>query len=217
MPKSKYKIIIFDLDDTLLESRVAKWAQHRHVAKKFYNIDLTHEDLLKHWGKPFEVLIQELYQHKDTLDNMYKAIYTSRHKFPKKAYKQSVSTINKLLDNNIKVGVLSATTNYFLKEDLIKFGFPIDKFSIIQGADESSFHKPDPKVFLPVIKKLEKEGINKNEIVYVGDSLDDFKAATGAGIDFIGVTTGLYTEKDFKKQGAEIVIKEIGEVVEIII
>ena len=46
MSESKYKIVIFDLDDTLLESRVAKWAQHTYVAKKFYNIDLTEKLIL---------------------------------------------------------------------------------------------------------------------------------------------------------------------------
>jgi len=213
MERVKYKAVIFDFDDTLVKSRLAKWAQHKHVAKKFYNIDVKEEDLLKHWGKPFNILVGELYKHSDTLENMYKAVLSTKDHFPKKVYKESVNVIKQLLNKNIKVGVVSATTKEFLIEDLTKFGFPIGDFSIIQGADETLIHKPLPGVFLPMLSKLEKEGIRKNDIVYVGDSLDDLRASTEAGIDFIAVTTGLYSKKDFQENGAKTVIKEIQGVI----
>lgn len=214
MKELKYKAVIFDFDDTLVESRLAKWAQHKHVAKKFYNIDIQEEDLFKHWGKPFHVLVGELYKNSDTLENMYSAINSTKDDFPKRVYKESVDVIKKLIDKNIKVGVVSATTKEFLLEDLNKFGFPVDHFFIIQGADETLFHKPHPDVFLAMFDKLGKEGIRKNEIVYVGDSLDDLKASSGAGIDFIAITTGLYSEKDFLENGAKNVIDNIERVLE---
>lgn len=214
---SKYKIVIFDFDDTLMESRQVIWDLHKHVAKKFYDINLKDEDILKHWGKPQDVVIRELYQYKDTDENMIKAILSERKNFSRIPYKESVNTIRKIQNNNIKVGILSAGTKRYLVEELINLGFQVEEFSIIQGSDETEFHKPDPKVFLPIIQKLEKEGINKNEIVYVGDSVDDYLAATGAGLDFIGVTTGLYSEKDFKERGVKTIINEIEEVVEKVI
>lgn len=217
MAKFKYKIVVFDFDDTLVESRIAKWSQHKHVAKKFYNIDLTEEELLKHWGKPFDLLISELYQHSDTLEKMHEAIFSTKGDFPKKVFKKSVSTINKLLENNIKVGVLSAMNKNFIGEDLINFGFPAKNFSIIQGADETKVHKPNPGVFIPLLKNLKKDGIKKEEIVYVGDSIDDFYAASKAGIDFIAVTTGLYSYSDFKKGGAKVIVKEIQDILKEVI
>ncbi len=89
----------------------------------------------------------------------------------------------------------------------------IDDFFIIQGADEVSAHKPDPDVFLPTLKKLDQKGINnKKSILYVGDSLDDLKAAYGAGIDFIAVTTGLYSREDFLAAGAKVILSDIREI-----
>jgi len=213
MAKNKYKMVIFDFDDTLVESRAAKWNQHKYVAKKFYNIDVTEEELLKQWGKPLNILVGELYQNSDTLENMYAALTSTKDDFQKKIYKESINTVNKLLENNIKVGVISATTKFFLIEDLKRFGFPIDKFSIIQGADETPVHKPNPDVFLPLFEKYLNKEIEKNEIVYIGDSIDDFKAATDAGIDFIAVTTGLYSDIDFKKLGAKNITKGIHEII----
>lgn len=210
-------MVIFDFDDTLVESRVAKWKHHQYVAKKFYNIDVTEAELLKSWGKPLHILIGELYQNSDTLENMYTALISTKDDFQKKIYKESIDTVNKLLDQNIMVGVISATTKFFLIEDLKRFNFPIDRFSIIQGADETPAHKPDPDVFSPLFEKYLDKGIKKNEIVYIGDSVDDFKAATGAGIDFIAVTTGLYSNIDFKKLGAKTITKGIHEILDKVI
>ena len=209
---AKYKAVIFDFDDTLVESRVSKWAHHKHVAKNFYNIELSDEDIRKHWGRPFDVLVAELYQNSDTLENMHKAIISVKKDFPKYPYKEAISTVQKLLDQNIKTGVVSATTTMFLIEDLTHLGFPVDSFSIIQGADKTKVHKPEAGVFLPLIEQMEKEGINKEDIVYIGDSLDDFKASTGAGLNFIALTTGLYSYEDFKNEGAETVMNSIEEI-----
>jgi phosphoglycolate phosphatase-like HAD superfamily hydrolase len=42
----KYRAVLFDLDDTLLKTSTIKWAHHKAVAKRFYNIDLTDEFFL---------------------------------------------------------------------------------------------------------------------------------------------------------------------------
>lgn len=203
------KAVIFDFDDTLVESRLAKWAHHKHVAKKFYNIDLKETKLLEHWGKPFDRLVCELYENRDTLEKMLEANISVRKDFPKKPYKESADVVKKLVNNNFKVSVLSAATKEYIVEDLIKFNFPIEKFLTVQGFKETSVHKPNPNVFLPIFEKLEKEGIKKKEIVYVGDSMDDMEAANAAGIHFIAVTKGLYSEDDFKKRGVKIILKDL--------
>jgi phosphoglycolate phosphatase-like HAD superfamily hydrolase len=210
------KAVIFDFDDTLVESREIKWAHHRHVAKKFYDIDLKDETLHKHWGKPLYTLISELYQNSDSLENMYDALISTRHDFLKGPYKGSAETVEILINHGLKIGVLSATNKKYLIEDLIRLGFLVDHLAVIQGADETLVHKPDPDVFLPVLKKLKEEGIGKEDIVYVGDSLDDMQAAEGAGIGFIAVTTGLYSEEDFRNHGVKVIMKDIKELPDLI-
>lgn len=217
MPKPKYKAVIFDFDDTLVETRLIKWAHHKAVAKKFYNIDLAEETFLKHYGKPFNTLIKELYRDSDTLENMIAANKSIRNDFLKKVYPESVYVVNTLLDKGIKVGLLSSTNKNFIMEDLARQGFPVERFAIIQGPEDTSVHKPDPNVFLPSLEKFAQEGIKKREIVYVGDSLMDLEAAHGAGLDFIAVTTGLYSKNDFKKHGAKIIVKNIKEVIKFLI
>ncbi len=217
MPNPKYKAVIFDFDDTLVESRAIKWEHHKIVAKKFYNIDLSEETLREHWGKPFNTLMKELYQDADTLENMRKANISIRENFLKKVYPGSIGAVNKLLKNGLKLGLLSAANQEFLWQDLKRLGFPREDFSVIQSPEDTDVHKPDPKVFKPMFAKLENLGIKKEEMIYVGDSLMDLQAAHGAGIDFIAVTTGLYSKEDFEKHGAKVIVKNIKEVVKKII
>lgn len=212
MTGPKYKAVIFDFDDTLVESRAQKWAQHKHVAKKFFNIDLTEEEILKHWGKPIHTMAPELYQNKDVWENIYPILTSTRGDFHKKIYEGSTPVINKILKKGLSVGILSSATSREIKVDLERLNLPVDKFSFVQGVEDTLVHKPDPGVFLPALEQLSKEGINKEEIVYVGDSLFDLESAKGAGIDFIAVTTGLYSMENFRKAGANVIIENIKEV-----
>jgi HAD superfamily hydrolase (TIGR01549 family) len=212
----KYKAVIFDFDDTLVESRALKWVQHKHVGKKFYNLDFTDDDIREHYGKPFNQLLVDLYKGSDTLENIHTAIESVREDFLKRVYDGAPEVLRNLLSKNIEVGVISGTNKKFLLEDLSRLGFPHEQFFIIQGSDEVSFHRPDPGVFLPTFEKLSQKSITKEHVVYVGDLLDDLKVAHRAGIDFIAVTTGLYNEEEFKKAGAKTVLKDIKELLDFI-
>lgn len=212
----KYKAVIFDYDDTLVESRPHKWAQHKHVAKKFYNKDFSDDDIREHYGKPFNQLVIDLYKDSDTPENIHKAIVSVRDDFLKKIHVGAIDILKTLLSHSMEVGVVSASNKEHLYEDLSRLGFPHEHFFIIQGSDEVGAHKPDPEVFLPTLNILHKKGIGKEHIVYVGDSMDDLHAAHGAGINFIAITTGLYNTEEFKKAGAKTILKDINELLDII-
>src|SRR3989344_1846309 len=208
----KYKAVIFDFDDTLVESRELKWAQHKVVAKKFYNIDLSDEDLKKHWGKPLSELVRILYKDSDTVENMREVLFSTRQDFMKTVYPEAPTVVSKILDSGIEIGVLSAATNYFIVDDLTRMGFPVERFISVQGDEDTLKHKPHGDVFIPMFDKLATKGIDKKYIVYVGDSLDDLEASLSAGIDFIAITTGLYSREEFLKAGAKVVLSDIREV-----
>ena len=172
---------------------------------------------MQHWGKPLDVLITELYQSSDTLEKMYEALISVRNNFLKQPYEGSAEMVQELIKHGIKIAVLSATNKKYLVEDLIRLDFPVEQISVIQGADETKVHKPDPNVLLPILNKFAEEGISKKDIVKIGDSVIDLKTAKVAGIDFIAVTTGLYSKEDFKKKGAKIVVQDIREITKFLI
>ena len=133
---------------------------------------------------------------------MLKANLSIEDEFPKQPLQDSLAVVNDLISKGIKVGIVTSSTHALAAKDLAKWGFPVDDFFLIQGSDTVSAHKPDPAVFNKAIAILAADNIQKNEILYIGDALMDYFAARDAGIDFLGVTTGLVDNKAFNATGA---------------
>ncbi|MBN2228861.1 MAG: HAD family hydrolase [Candidatus Thorarchaeota archaeon] len=87
----------------------------------------------------------------------------------------------------------------------------VDYFDIIQTRHESPRPKPYPDGLLKIVSDL---GLNKNEIVYVGDALIDATAAKRAGIEFWGVATGETPAQALVKAGASKVFPSLNGILE---
>ncbi len=88
-----------------------------------------------------------------------------------------------------------------------------DYFDIINTRHESPNPKPAPDGILRIVELL---GMKTSEVVYVGDALIDGTAATRAGVEFWGVTTGETTEEGLLKAGASIVVDRISKLIPIV-
>jgi HAD superfamily hydrolase (TIGR01549 family) len=196
------RAVIFDFDDTLVVTREVKWAHHREVARKRYGIDIEFSDLRTYWGQPFDALISALYKDADSIDNMRAANRSLEDKYPKRAIPRATSVVRSILNEGLQAGIVSSDKSEHLRRDLRRLNFPIDRMFHIQGAEDSTCHKPHPAVFDPLKRKLDAYGISPTEALYVGDALIDFCAAREAGLGFVGVTTGLVTSSEFDAHGA---------------
>jgi phosphoglycolate phosphatase-like HAD superfamily hydrolase len=86
-----------------------------------------------------------------------------------------------------------------LNDDFATLNIPEQLFDYIQTEDDTIYHKPDSRVFEPALKWLTKEKIQPGEVIYVGDSLNDMRAAIDAGLQFLGVQTGLTSLEEFQQ------------------
>jgi HAD superfamily hydrolase (TIGR01549 family) len=208
--KVKYKAVLFDLDDTLLRTIETCWDHHRAVCREIYGFELTDDELRANWGAPFIKLLPALYRNSDTYENMLAAERSLAHRFPIVAFDDALSVLTKLADTGIAVGIVTSADRHLVERDLENIGFPEERLAVLQTSEDTDVHKPDPAVFEPALAKLATLGIERAEILYVGDSVNDFKAANGAGIDFLGVTTGLTTAALFTDAGADQVTERLG-------
>ncbi len=196
------KAIIFDLDDTLIKTIEVKVAAHKHFGKKFYNIDLTDEDIKKHWGLPFSIFMKKLYKDIDEPAKVIENYYSLSNAYPTPAHEDALKTIE-ILSKKFLLGIVTASNKKFAYEEIIFAGFKIKNFFFIQTEEDTKIHKPDPKVFDVILDKLKEKGIKKQELVFVGDHLYDFYAAKGAGINFYGIIDRTTSKKIFNKAGAK--------------
>lgn len=195
------KVILFDHDDTLVGTIGPKWDEHKFIAKKYYGKDLTDSEIKEHWGKPLPELVCLLYG----TDDADKAIaYNKKHhaSYPKRLFPHTVPVLRWLRKNQKLVGVVTATIRFSFEYDLASNNILPEEFDFTQTAEDTSYHKPDPRVFKPVTAWLAKQGIQPNHVLYIGDGLHDMAAAYGAGFQFLGVETGLVTGGQFREAGA---------------
>lgn len=198
---SEIQAVLFDLDDTLLKTAKIKWDHHKAVAAR-YGIELTDETLTRYWGMPFDEMIGHLYNHVDTLENMRAANRALEPQFPKQIHDDTLEVLGKLRLHGIVAGVVTSTNTEFATADLTRLQVPQDAFLFVQGAELTSYHKPDGRVFNPAMLRLEGLGIQRSEVLYVGDALMDYQAAIDASIQFVGVATGFVSFEQFKDVSA---------------
>jgi phosphoglycolate phosphatase-like HAD superfamily hydrolase len=78
-------------------------------------------------------------------------------------------------------------------------------FSPVIGADDVSHGKPHPEGILRI-----REMVPHNRVWYIGDTVDDARAAKAAGVPFIGVAAQNHEVAALlKTEGAQIVLEDI--------
>jgi phosphoglycolate phosphatase len=190
------KAIIFDLDDTLVDTRGPKFKAIQYTGQKFYHLDITDKILNDNYGKPIREFFSVIFNQVEPVDNILSNFMTVRDQFPSIPFPHTIETVGSLMQKYL-VGVLTAASKKMVLSDLTAAGFPVEKFSFIQSADDTVYHKPDPRVFDPIKDHLQKQNINCSEIVFIGDSMRDYIAAKSAGILFYGITDRTTTYQEF--------------------
>jgi phosphoglycolate phosphatase-like HAD superfamily hydrolase len=212
-----YKAALFDLDDTLLVSAEMKMLQHRVIAKRHYDLEIPHETIRDAWGKPLTTMIDEMYQGVDETARILQVLLDTDAEFPKSVFDGSADAVWSLLDAGLHVGVITSAPTQAAQFDLHRLGFPLDHLFCVLGEDSVLAHKPDPRVFDQPMRFLEEQGVERHEVVYVGDHLIDYLAASQAGFDFIAVTSGIVEAKEFEAAGATAVTPGIVTAVKMIL
>lgn len=195
------KAVLFDHDDTLIGTIGSRWQHHKYVAHKYYNKELTDEEIIAHWGEPFSDLIRHLYE-TDDIEQALANNNFSRGEYPEPLFEGVVSMLQKLKEAKRLTGIITAANRSDFEQDLKRLHIPRELIDYTQTSDDTPYHKPNKRVFEPTLIWLAEIGVNPDKVVYIGDSLSDMKAAIGVGFKFIGVETGLVSAKQFKDAGA---------------
>ncbi len=212
----KYRAVLFDLDDTLLRTYPAKWAQHKEAARRFYGVSLDEDTLRRHWGKPTREVVHSYYGDVDATDKMVANYRSLEGLFPKQLHEASARVLDQLSLRGVFMGIVTNAVRDRSLADLERLGLNPDLFGFIQTFDDTQAYKPDPKVLEAAKLTLAAQGIEDN-IVYVGDSLTDYCAAQAAGLDFIAVTTGPKTREDFEQEGTSNIIGSLNELLQVLL
>lgn len=215
IPESTQAIVL-DWDDTVVGTIEAKMQQHIYVARHHFGINLTMEQMRADWGKPLHQLIESWYQVPHGDEARYQAILSTvlsySGDFLKQAFPNATSALRTMRSEGYPLGVVTGSPRNDIHHDFEVVGIDEGFFDYFQASDDSIYHKPDPRVFDPTKQWLEQLNIPPENVLYIGDSMRDFTAASGAGFGFLGVETAVDDLPSFYSAGA-LSIRSLGDII----
>jgi len=189
------KLIIFDLDGTLVDTSIDITNALNYALKPYGMKELTVEDTIKMVGEGItklveKILVDEKSQLRDTIIERFLDYYSKHLIDHSSVYPHVRETLEKL--NGYKKAVISNKREYLSTELLEKLDL-LKYFDLVVGSDTTSEKKPSS---IPVIHALSKLDVNHNETIIVGDSNNDIEAGKKANIKTVAVTYG-YRERQY--------------------
>lgn len=190
----KYKLVIFDLDGTLLDTLDDLSAAVNHAMQRRGFPSHTRDEYMKMVGHGARNLMSQALpmEHKDdeALIDAALADFRTYYNAHIDVYTKPFPGIQELIAALHQKGVLLAVaSNKFQEgtEHLIKEFFPEIPFVAVLGNRQGFPLKPDPEVVGEVLRKA---GIFQDQAVMVGDSDTDMETAANGGIQGIAVNWG---------------------------
>jgi len=200
----KIKVVLWDFDGTLLDSTRESMENMIFIAEKLGLRAPSVEILQKYWGMPWLEFLDEVAREckwqKGIKGKFLDKCRENKHLWRShKLFEGTNNTLKILISKKIKVGIVSSRVKESVGKDLFsimdyfkKLEINTNMFFIIQGREDCSYVKPNPRVLDSVIEILRKDGIGLDEIVYVGDTIHDFNTASKhiPKISFVAVVSG---------------------------
>ncbi len=193
------KAIIFDFDYTLGDSTNGIVLSINYALEKL-GLSKKHKEEIK---KTIGLSLKDTFSVLTGRSNKEEAEQFSKY-FKEKAdlvmventelYSDVKEVLHKLKGAGYKIGIVTTKFHYRIEQILNRFNV-LDLVDIIVGAEDVKIEKPNPEGLLWAVDKLQLE---KEDILYVGDSLVDAKTAESAQVNFAAVLTGTTVADEFK-------------------
>jgi phosphoglycolate phosphatase len=201
------KLIIFDLDGTIVDAYDAIIDSFNYMMKKLH-LPVIKPSIIRRavgWGD--RMLLSPFISEK-ILDKALK-IYRPHHKISLLDKSHLIpgakDVLKYLKKKGYKLAVASNRPSEFSKI-LIKH-LKIDKFfDYVLCADQIKNAKPDPEIINKIMKIF---SVSAKQTIYIGDMIVDAQAARAAKVKSIAVLTGSSTRKEIENQKPNYIFKDI--------
>jgi phosphoglycolate phosphatase len=208
-----YKLAIFDFDGTLVDSAPGIVDVMRDVVEEYQ----LNEEILDEWqnlvGVPLMRQMEIIFPDKTEeywleVATRYRAIYDTQAIEICPLFPFLIDMLKSLKNEDVKITIASSKRRHLISTVLDHHNLS-HYFNLIVGAQDVANHKPHPE---SVLQTLEKLNMAAEEAVVIGDSSYDLDMARNAGVDAIGVTTGIHTADILARSEPKHIVAGLDEV-----
>lgn len=199
------KAVIFDLDGTLIDTNDLIIDTFYHVINELLGRSPTEEELNHVYGKTLDEQMEFFSMERShELVDAYKSYYRAHMDARTHLFEGVKDLLDDLAKMDIKVATVTNKGSRGVRHAFDKFD--IGKyFEATISADDVSNGKPDPEGIFAVLNRL---GVEAEEALFVGDSLNDISAAKKAGVLSVLVGWTLFHEDHYSEFGADFIINK---------
>ncbi len=205
------KLIVFDLDGTLLNSLEdladsANWVLEQHGFP-------THPvDAYRYFvGDGVRKLIERILPQEERTDarieqcrQEFVAYYKVHMEDKTCVYEGITELLAELKNRGLKIAVATNKVHVAVAPLMAKY-FPNIRFDAMIGQREGVPVKPAPQIMFDILKET---GCEPSEALHVGDTATDMQLAHNAGVTPVGVLWGYRPLEELREAGAKFIIEK---------
>ncbi|PZN94095.1 MAG: HAD family hydrolase [Alphaproteobacteria bacterium] len=199
----RVKAVLFDIDGTLVDSNdqhVLAWAAAFAEIGKTFDHELLHDQI----GKGADMLVPTLLPGLDAaaveeLGDRHGAIFKARFLDAVRPFPRARDLLAHVHANGQQVVLASSAS----KSELDHYLELLDAHDLVvatTSADDVRHTKPAPDIFATALGKL--DGMSAEDVIVVGDTPYDMKAALACGIAAVAVRSGKFADQVLREAGA---------------
>ncbi len=212
-----YKLVIFDLDGTLVNS-LADLGNACNSALEVFGFPVHDTEQYRYFvGDGVPMLIRRAVPEDKRSENILSAVKAEFDRIYRISYNKLTRPydgITELLSELKKPGILTAVASNKPDEftqAIISDMFEKNTFSYVSGKKDGFEKKPDPGIALHIMEHL---GVAPQDTLFAGDSSVDMQTAINAGCDSIGCTWGFRTLSELKENRAVFIADSPGDILD---
>jgi len=192
----KPKLVLFDLDGTLLDSLPDLYSASVSMAKTLNIAPLSLLQVEQWVGNGAAMLVQRILANQflppapdPRFDQALELFMTAYHQLGSqqtRLYPGVEALLSALQQAGVRQGVITNKPSRFTKPLLAKFGI-LHYFDLVYSGDTFIEKKPHP---MPLLEAAQQMGVELAQCLMVGDSSNDINAAKACGMPCLGVRGG---------------------------